>query len=224
MVKGEARYRVQPRIRPWTVVFLVMAANCWMGSAGLAATMNFESLEVGTRFGSAVGHERNEIVLESDGIAMSVDALFFTEEFFLFGYAEVDGRKADTFPTNALELSNLSVVFDFTGLGFSVESVTIEYRDIEEGAAINNFAVNARPIHILGSLTGIPVAITSDVTATVTGTALAGSITLEGPVQSFRIGGQELYIDNITAVPEPTTLLLLAMGAGFLTRKRAVFP
>ena len=45
-------------------------------------------------------------------------------------------------------------------------------------------------------------------------------VTLTGNIDSFRIGGQELYIDNITAIPEPATLLLLGAGGVWLMRRR----
>jgi hypothetical protein len=41
-----------------------------------------------------------------------------------------------------------------------------------------------------------------------------------GNIQSFTIGGQQLYIDNITTVPEPATIMLLGLGSLGLLRNR----
>ncbi len=159
-------------------------------------------------------------MLVSDGITISVDGLFLSGEFSVFGSAEVGSIHGDVFSSNSLGLNNISVVFDFTNVGFAVDSVSFEYFDMGKGQAINNFAVNDGPIHIFNSLTDIRLGAWSDVTATVAGTFMSGVVTLDGPVESFRIGGQELYIDNIVAVPEPATLLLLAVGGAYFARRK----
>ncbi|MFQ5591087.1 MAG: PEP-CTERM sorting domain-containing protein [Phycisphaerae bacterium] len=186
---------------------------------GVAATVDFDSLDVGTLFGLEAGDQRNDVVLLSDGIAMSVDALLLPEDAWVFGSAEVGGRYADLFTSNPLVLNNISVVFDFADVGFSVDTVMFDYLDVAEGTGVNNFAVNHLPILPLNYVTDIPVDIAPGVSAAVSGTATQGSVTLTGPLDSFRIGGQELYIDNITAIPEPTTLLMLGLGGTLLARR-----
>ena len=64
---------------------------------------------------------------------------------------------------------------------------------------------------------GAIVASNPDVIATVSDNLL----TLTGDIDSVRIGGQELVIDNITAIPEPATVMLLgAVGATVFMRRK----
>ena len=65
-------------------------------------------------------------------------------------------------------------------------------------------------------MTDLPANVAPGVSALVTG----DMITLTGVVNRFQIGGQELAIDTIVAVPEPATLGLLGLGAATLMLRR----
>ena len=178
-----------------------------------AATMDFDSVPLGTRYGGTAGHATNEVVLTEDGIEMSVVS-FHLEGFTGFFEAEVGGRYRDFFPTTPLDINNISVRFDFANVNFEVDRVTVEF--MEFGGAYN-FAVNDQTIYELASLADIPANVTPDVTALVSD----GLITLTGDVNAVRIGGQELAIDTIFAIPEPVTLILLSLaGAAVLGSRK----
>ena len=49
---------------------------------------------------------------------------------------------------------------------------------------------------------------------------MEGTITITGVIDSFSIGGQELVIDNVSFVPEPTSLILLLTAGPVLLRSR----
>lgn len=219
LVDVKASVRKGSWTHAWVTASLVLGAMALVDPAE-GATVDFESLDVGTLFGSGADDEPEDIVLVSDGITMSVDELLITDELSIYGFANVGSMHGDVFPSNSLGLSNISVVFDFTNVGFAVDSVSFEYYDQGKGQRVNNFAVNDGPILTFNSLADIRLGPWSDVTVTVAGTFMSGVVTLDGPVESFRIGGQELYIDNIIAVPEPATLLLLAVGGAYFARRR----
>ena len=201
-----------PFPRVVAVVCLALSATCLIGSTGLCAVMDFESAPAGTLYGGAAGDDPDDVVFSEDGITMTVKR-FFLGELDGFYDAQIGGRHEDLFPTNALALTNISVLFDFANVGFDVTEVTFEYREL--GGA-SNFAVNNGTISQLASLALIPADVAPGVTATVADYV----VTLTGEVDNFLVGGQELYIDNIVAIPEPTGLLLLAAGGVWLARHR----
>ena len=195
-----------------SVAVAALGAVLMAAPDSFAATMDFDSVPLGTRYGGTVGHATNEVVLTQDGIEMSVGNLFLAE-FTGFFEAEVGGRYLDFFPTTPLDINNISVHFDFSNVGFEVDRMTMEF--IEFGGEYN-FAVNDQTIYELASLADIPENVAPDVTALVSN----GVITLTGDVGAVRIGGQELAIDTVFAIPEPVTLLLLSLGGAAVLGSR----
>ncbi len=185
-----------------------VAAVCTISPVGFAATMEFESVPVGTKYGGDLGNVPGQVVLTENGIRMSV------EQFFVFGgtqffQAEVTGPTSD----HELAIDNISVLFDLTALPFNVTSLTLQYNEL---GGEDNFAVNGGSILQLAPLTLLNGTIVAPgVTAAVDG----GLIRLTGDVDRVRIGGQELSIDTVVAVPEPTSLLLLGAGGAILLRR-----
>ena len=183
------------------------AAVCGISPICLAATMEFESVPVGTKYGGDFGNVPGHVVLTENGIKMSVEQFFF-QQFTGFFQAEVTGPAND----HELALNNISVLFDLTALPFNVSSLTLHYSEL---GGEDNFAVNGGSILQLPNLTNIPVNVAPGVTALVDG----GRITLTGDIDRVLIGGQELSVDTVVAVPEPTSLLLLGTGGALLLRR-----
>ena len=177
-----------------------VAALCWLSPISLAATMDFQSVALGTKYGEDFGYVPGQVVLTEDGIQMSVEQ-FFLQQFTGFFQAEVAGPSND----HEFAIDNISVLFDLTNVGFNVTSLTLEYLEL---GGNDNFAVNGGSILQLAELIDIPANVAPGVTALVDD----GLITLTGKIDSVLIGGQELSIDTIVAVPEPTSLVLLAAG------------
>ena len=130
-----------------------IAVACCIGSGAFAATMDFEGIGLGTRYGGGEGDNPGDVVLTQGGIDMSVET-FYYGSFDGFNYAEIGGQFAGFFPTTPLETNNISVKFDFSNLGFDVTLVTLEY---QEFGGIDNFAVNGHTIYELTSLLDIPI-------------------------------------------------------------------
>lgn len=178
-----------------------------IGAACFGATVDFDSAPPGP-YGENYGQAPGDVILTTpDGVAMSVEE-FFLGTFTGFIRAEIDGLY-DVFPTPALQLDNISVLFDFADLDFDVTLVTLSYAEF---GGEDNFAVNGHTIFELPALTAIPADVAPGVSAFVE----SGVITLTGGITDFRIGGQELVIDNVVALPEPGLLTLLSVGGAWL--------
>jgi hypothetical protein len=193
---------------------LVAIAPCLGGVVQVTATVDFESVPMGTRFGSEAGQQAGDEVLIQDDIRMTLGQFQFGA-FRGFYRAEVGGIFADFFPTVPLEINNINVVFHFNQLPFVVETVTFEFAEF---GGMNNLAVNGHVIHELASMSLIPAHPAPGITALVAD----GIVALIGPIETLLIGGQELAIDNVTAVgvPEPSAILLLVLGIAAARRIR----
>ena len=196
-------------MRHGLMVRVGIAALCWLSPNGMAAKVEFESFPVGTKFGGDFGNPPGPIPDEfiEDGIQISVEQFFF-QQFTGFFLAEVVGPAND----HQLAIDNINVLFNLTNVGFNVTSLTLQYSEL---GGEDNFAVNGGSIRQLARLADIPANVAPGVTALVDG----GLITLTGKINSVLIGGQELTVDTIVAVPEPTSMILLAAG-GVLALRR----
>jgi len=191
--------------------------------ASFAATVTFESdvVPLGQKYGQDFGQRPGETVLSQDLIDMSVHNLTVDSMTF-FVRAEVGGQYASIFSSTPLELREIAVAFDFRHLPFTVTAVTFEVGDI---GGSSNFAVNDSLPQQLDAIRDLPGLIVPGIGATVIPLdAQLDRITLVSlngtPIERFLIGGQELSIDNITAVPEPGSLLLLGLATTALLRRR----
>ena len=197
----------------WTTIWCL-----GLVAPGLGATLDFETVTVGTVYGDTPLSPDipGEVVLTQDDITMSVETFFFDTfqtDFFL---AEVVTVQTDAGPSQALSLDSIGVLFDFSALSFDVARVTLDVRDL---GGTSNVAVKGAGLHILDPLSELP----ADVAPGVTALMADDRLTLVGETTallSLRIGGQEIIIDNVTAVPEPTVGILMAWGMTWLLGRR----
>ncbi|MCH7562651.1 MAG: hypothetical protein IH968_02395 [Gemmatimonadetes bacterium] len=182
---------------------LMLSVAGYAGSTAVAATMTFEpgTVSLGTAYGLEFGHSAGELVLVERGIVMSVRK-FRLRSFVALKTARIMGPRPDRFPTHVLDLDNISVHFDFSRLAFEATLITIEF--CQYGGNVN-IAVNGETLHQLGRVEDLPRQVAQGVTATIGD----GVITLTGAVTDLLVGGQELSIDNVTAVSE---CILSALG------------
>lgn len=204
VVRQWARQWPEPRstIRHALACLMTSLAG-YAGSPALAATITFEpsTVSLGTAYGREFGHSSGELVLVERGIVMSVRE-FTLRSFVGFKTARIVGPRPDCFPTHVLDLDNISAYFDFSKLAFEATLITIEF--CQYGGNVN-IAVNGETLHQLDRVEDLPRQVAKGVTATIAD----GVITLAGAVTDLLVGGQELSIDNVTAVSD---CILSALG------------
>jgi|CXWL01.1.fsa_nt_gi hypothetical protein len=190
-------------------------------AAVLGGQVNFESPPwpaAGQTYGGGIANAGN-VIRTQEGIDVSVET-FRTGTFEDLNVATLHGPGTDSFATKHVFFDNINFGFDLTSIA-PINHVTIDYHEF---GGVNNFSVNGGPIIELSPQSGGMLSLANHplLPAGITATVDADSIHLSGIISNFLIGGQELAVDNIVAVPEPTCLVLLAagLGAGLLRRRR----
>lgn len=177
------------------------------------ATVDFESLPVGTQFGGPpLPDAPGDLVFSEDGVGVHVDN-FTLGGFVGFNNVEIGGFTDPSFPTTPATINNVRLDFDVSGLPGAVTGATFEYADFggDENLVINGVVLELPEFTAApASAGGVNIAVAPPM-----GGGVLGQVSLAGPITSLAIGGQELGIDNVRFryVPEPTSIALASLAA-----------
>lgn len=209
---------------------LILATVLIPAVGASAASFDFEDVAVGTVYGDSAGDVAGDVVLTLDDTDMSVET-FTLGAFSNLGDATVVEPPTSFFPaavnpTHALQINNVNVQFDFTGVPFDVTRVSFDYVDL---GGDENFDLNGAGRQELGLLSSIaPVAgFSINVTSIPIGGGVHGTVDVVAEpgnrIETLLVGGQEFAIDNVNKIPEPSTLLggLACAGLCALRRRRS---
>ncbi len=153
---------------------------------------------VGTQYGAPAGNLSGDVILNSNGVAVSVHDFIFQGGGGTFNVASIDAALVPFGLGQSMRVNNINLEFDFSAIGFTPSEVRFEFLDL---GGFENFSVNGSPI-LAGELSSVPSSI-GGVNISVSTTPVAGgqigTVTLTGAVQKLRVGGQEFWIDNVCA-------------------------
>lgn len=155
----------------------------------------------GTTYGAPVGQISGDLAFSTNGI----DAYVYNFALLPAGFAFNRARHATapvSLPGQSLWTTNINMLFDLRNVGFMVKKVKLNYLDL---GGYENLAVNASGIY-RGQIAAAPAVIgMANVSVTSAPTpppvsGRTGTVTITGPdIDSFLIGGQEFWIDNVCA-------------------------
>lgn len=174
--------------------------------------VEMEELEVGTIYGTASGMQAGDIAFVEDDVSVSVDSFMYFNGDKAFLNATIDdgsfGPPGNPLTGNYAFVSNINMVFDFTGLAQPVVAVSFGFVD---GGGEENFAINGGELFVLNDfhellLQDIP-GFNIHLTPAPDDSDISGYITILGPVETLTIGGQELGLDNICTVTAPPCVI-----------------
>ena len=172
---------------------LTILTTLLIATTALANTVDFDSLIPGTVYGAPAGHIPGDYVF-SENLADCYVNDFWIGGSPFFNFMQVDPAFTYFGNVNIMNTNNIVLDVDFTAAG----DVTFEYLYL--GGEVNlQFDGLAAPL--VGpdfmSLVGAYGAVTVNATAFPAGPGIAGVVTLTGPVQHLRVGGQELWLDGL---------------------------
>jgi hypothetical protein len=154
----------------------------------------------GTVFGSPANNPGDIVMQTASGIRMSVYDFVWVGGGGTFNTARIELPPRPFGNGQTIRTNNINLDFNFAGIGFLASRVTLEFLDM---GGFENLSVNGQPVPIYaGELTAVPNSI-AGVSISVASTPLSGgkkgTVALTGPVNTLRVGGQELWLDNVCA-------------------------
>jgi hypothetical protein len=162
--------------------------------------VDFELILLGTKYGQNAGNQPGDLIFTTSGhINVSVET-FYTKTMSDFNVATIVKSPPSLVGRHAISVNNISLGFDLSKIGFIPNRVQFEF--VDQGG-IENLSINGSKPYI-GHLVKAPSSI-NGINVTVytksvpPGAGKAGMVVLRGAVKEIKVGGQELFLDQVCA-------------------------
>lgn len=155
-------------------------------------------LTEGTQYGAPAGHTSGDEVLMTSGIALSVHEFSLLDGSTTFNVASIEMAPVAFGSGQSIRLTNIDIEFDFTTIGFAVREVSFDFLDL---GGYENLAVNGSQMFVgdLASIGNVIDGVNVSVSTSSVSGGQVGRVVLTGAMERVRVGGQELWIDNVCA-------------------------
>jgi hypothetical protein len=177
-------------------LFVLLLSGCHCPPPPVCqACVDFEPpLAVGTEYGAPAGHSSGDLVFTSNGVNVSV----YDFGGGTFNVAYIDVAPVPFGSGQSIRTNTINLEFDFSAVGFTTAEVQFEFLD---KGGTENLSVNGSPV-FAGELSAAPASLGGVSVAVYTAPVAGGKkgiVILRGAVQTLRVGGQELWLDNVCA-------------------------
>ena len=181
-----------------TILAASMMLCLSLAGNALADNVTFDYEPLSTMYGSPVGDVPGDYMFSEYGADLYItDFLSGGTPYFNFARIDVAFTGPSIFfgSGQIINISNVGVIFDFSSPG------DVEFDYLNLGGSVN-LQVNGYGVVMEGpSLAALAGVVAPGVTMTVTtapmGGGVTGHVTLTGPVDKLRLGGQEFYLDDV---------------------------
>jgi len=191
-------------MRPQHIITLaVILTSIFVTALASADHITFDGGTVGTIFGQPTGTPAGTLLFTEDGTDIIITTLVSngSQSYNFCKIEDSFGAPVNFHQNNIMSLQGVGLVFDFDGEG----DVRFEY--LHTGGMVNlqvnGFGTVIEEQNIQAMAGFLAPGISMSATASVVPGGYKGTVTITGPVQSLRIGGGELYLDEVFGGGEP---------------------
>jgi hypothetical protein len=178
---------------PLKILFALLLL--FTATATQANTVTFDFEPLGSTYGVPAGHTPGDWIMAEDSADLRVDD-FFIAGVPYFNFSRIELPFMGFGSGQILDLNNVTVHTDFAAPG----DASFLFLDLggSVNIQVNGFGavIEAPDFPSLGTFSPAPGVVMSTTWVPVGG-GIMGTVTLTGPVQHVRIGGQELWIDDL---------------------------
>lgn len=169
--------------------------------APASSCIDFDALALNTTYGTPAGQAPGTVVLSQGGVRVSVETFFFVGSGSAFNHARVEAARPDFGAGRVLRVNNIDLDIDLSALAAPARQLVLRFADV---GGSENLSVDGAPVPIhRGELVAAPATMGSAFVATsavpITG-GKAGALAVidaGGGIGHVRVGGQELFLDDI---------------------------